>query len=410
MGAESVGSHRRRFGELPAGPGDVLLEAIAESGLVGRGGGEFPLARKLSAARAAGGPPVVVANGAEGEPASRKDRFLLERRPHLVLDGLAVTASIARAPSAVVYLEAGSARAVDAVTRAIAERRDAGLAPRDVRVVRVPGRFVAGETSAVVSFLESGDPRPRRSLVPAAVRGVRGRPTIVCNVETLAHVALICRYGAAWFRECGSADAPGSSLVTLAGGVAVPGTVLEVLSAPTFSEVLAQGSVAEPPQAVLVGGYGGTWMSGEAAWSAPVDRGLLRAAGVGLGCGLLAPLPAGACGLAATAGLLAYLAAESAGQCGACVHGLPVLAEALSDVVGGSGTKADLRRLHAAGRSIRGAGGCAHPDGAVNLLESALCVFARDLRAHLRHRRCDAGPWLGGDALSARAAAPEGGR
>lgn len=398
-GTEPLGAHLRRLGPLPATPADELLDELARSGLVGRGGGEFPLARKLAAALAAGGPAIVVANGAEGEPASRKDRLLLEHRPHLVLDGLALVAAVTRAPSAVVYLHAESGERRRVLQRAIEERRDVGLAPEHVRVAAAPGRFVAGETSAVVSFLESGDARPRRSLVPAAVRGVHGRPTIVCNVETLAHAALVARFGAPWFHECGTATAPGSTLVTLGGGVSSPGTVLEVLSAPTVEEVLSYGSVAEPPRAVLVGGYGGSWLSGDAAWHAPVDRGLLRAAGVGLGCGLLAPLPAGACGLTVTADLLAYLAGQSAGQCGSCVHGLPALAEALSAIVGGAGTRADLRRLTTAGRAIRGAGGCAHPDGALNLLESALCVFADDVRAHLRRRPCEAGSWFGASRL-----------
>ena len=102
----------------------------------------------------------------------------------------------------------------------------------------------------MVSFLERGHPRSRRSSVPAAFRGVRGRPTVVSNVETLARAALVGRFGAPRFRRCGSAPVPGSSLVTLVSGLASP-AALGFLAAPSFSEVFAQGAVTEPPEAML---------------------------------------------------------------------------------------------------------------------------------------------------------------
>lgn len=388
-GPEPLASHLVRLGPLPRLDPGAIVELVAASGLSGRGGGEFPLARKLAAAIASGGPAVVVANGSEGEPASRKDRVLLEHRPHLVLDGLAAAASAVEATDAVVYVHGTRRRTLSLLRDALAEREARGLAPRALRVVCAPGRFVAGESSAVVSFLEARDARPRRSLTPAAVRGVQGRPTVVSNVETLAHLGLLMRGGAEWFRRAGSPGAPGSSLLTLAGAVQAPGRVVEVLAPVPVGALLRAGGAGDAPtEGVLLGGYGGTWVGGHAAWRAPLDRAALREAGAALGCGLVAPLGRGACGVALTARLLAYLASESAGQCGACVHGLPALAHGLDAIAVGSATRRDVRRVLTAAGTMRGSGACAHPDGAVGLLQSALAVFGDDVHDHVRGRPC----------------------
>ncbi len=382
-------SHRHRLGPLP----DVDAIALAEAArLVGRGGGEFPLARKLRAAleHAASGEPVVVVNGSESEPASRKDRLLLELRPHLVLDGALLAAAAVGARRIVVYTHGEHRSALAAVKDAVAERRRVELF--DIRVVAGPAGFVTGESSAVVSALSGGRAAPRPRAVPAAVSGIGGQPTVVSNVETLAHLALLARFGVGWFASAGSPGAPGSTLLTLAGGVARPGLVVESLVPATVGELLATfAGWHRPPPAVLVGGYGGRWVSGAALWEAPLDRAVLRRAGAPLGCGLLAPLPEAACGLAVTARLLDYLAGQSAGQCGSCVFGLPTLAGALRLVVDGEASRSDVRKLRESALTIAGRGGCAHPDGAVTLLETALEVFADDLRAHLRGRPCGRG-------------------
>jgi NADH:ubiquinone oxidoreductase subunit F (NADH-binding) len=252
--------------------------------------------------------------------------------------------------------------------------------------------FVGGESSAVVSALSGGVAVPRRRSTPAAVSGIHGRPTVVSNVETLAHLGLIGRFGAGWFREAGSPAAPGSTLLTLAGGVVHPGLVVEVSGPVSLGTVLVDhGGLAERPPAVLIGGYGGRWISGDAAWHAPVDRAVLRRAGVSLGCGLIAPLPPESCGLEVTVRLLDYLASQSAGQCGSCLFGLPRLAVDLRAIAEGRATRGDVQRAHELAQSISGRGGCAHPDGAVALLASALEVFSADVRRHIRGLPCGGG-------------------
>jgi NADH:ubiquinone oxidoreductase subunit F (NADH-binding) len=362
-----LAAHLRRYGPNPPVRAADLIEAVTRAGLRGRGGGGFPTGRKLAAVAAGRKRPVVVVNACEGEPASAKDAALLDLAPHLVLDGAVLAATALGAVEVVVGVHEGTA-AEGGLARAIAERAD----PVPVSVTAVPARYVAGEESALVHFLDAGDARPTTGPRPFR-RGVGGRPTLVDNAETLAHLALIARFGAAWFREVGTPDRPGTYLVTVGGAVRDPG-VYEVAGGTPMDVVLSEaGGPVRPVQAVLVGGYGGAWVS----------PGSTTAAGVAL----LLALPSGACGLAQTAHLLRYLAGEAARQCGPCTFGLPAIAADVADLVRGSDGAA-LDRLRRRLAVIPGRGACAHPDGAVRLVASALEVFARDLAAHLCGRPC----------------------
>jgi NADH:ubiquinone oxidoreductase subunit F (NADH-binding) len=259
--------------------------------------------------------------------------------------------------------------------------------PVAVRLVELPARYVASEESALVNFLNTGEARPTDTPPRPYERGVRGRPTLVDNVETLANVALIARYGPDWFRALGSAAAPGTMLATVGGAVGTPG-VRELPLGTTVSAALgASGGVAEPVGAVLVGGFGGNWVAMPAAAELPLTPEDLAAAGGSLGVGMLLALPARACGLAETARIVRYLAGESAMQCGPCMFGLPSIARDLEMLTFG-GRPEVLDRLRRRLGVVRGRGACAHPDGAVRLAASALTVFAADVHAHAEGRPC----------------------
>lgn len=391
-GRESFVAHERRLGpmDLNETSPDQLRYEVRASGLLGRGGAGFPTATKFDVAAGADGTPLIVVNASEGEPASRKDRTLLEVRPHLVLDGADVAARATGADEIVVYLHRSNERANSSLERALAERRHRIDAPARVRVIDAPARYVAGETSAVVSYLDGQGALPRRRPQPAARSGVANRPTVVNNVESLAHLALIARFGADWFRQVGSESSPGSTLITLAGSVAVPGLVVEVLGRTTIGHVLERvGGLDRVPRAVLLGGYAGTWIPGDVAWNTPLDRGRLAQNAMSLGCGLVAVLHDDACGLVETARLLGWLAEQSSGQCGSCIFGLPAMAQNLDEIVAGRSRGRDSRRLRALAASIRGRGACGHPTGAVNLVESAFDTFASELKMHVRGAVCE---------------------
>jgi NADH:ubiquinone oxidoreductase subunit F (NADH-binding) len=380
-GPASLAEHAARYGQhrpagLSAAQRAALLREVDRSGLTGRGGAAFPTARKLAAvaARAA---PVVVADGTEGEPASAKDKVLLARSPHLVLEGAALAAELTGARQ-VVLVAHPSVR--DILDQALTQRQYAGADQAQVRVVTGADRFVAGEASAVVHWIERGVPTPLPRPPRLAERGLGGRPTLVQNVETLAHLALIGRYGADWFRAVGTAAEPGSMLVTIIGAVRQP-CVHEVAIGTPVGDVLdlADGAAA-PLQALLLGGYFGTWVDAAAALAAPFSRAGLAPLGAGVGAGLIAALPAGRCGLAETARVARYLAGESAGQCGPCWFGLDAIAGAVERLA--DGRMADLATVRRWLAQVDGRGACSHPDGAVRLIRSALSTFAGELDRH----------------------------
>ncbi len=357
-----------------------VISLVADSGLTGRGGAGFPTWRKLAAV-AAGTRTVVIANGAEGEPASVKDRTLLMRAPHLVLDGLQLAAEAVGATDAYVYTSAGAP--ADSVHRALAERSAAGWDRVAVTVVVSPDRFVSGEESAVVSAVEGRAALPRDTPRRVVDRGVHGRPTLVQNVETLAHLALLVRHGAAWFRELGTPDEPGTFLATVSGAVTATG-VYEVPHGAALRHLLtlAGGSTAGL-RAVLVGGYHGAWLPAAVLGEAELSRAALKPLGASPGAGVVVALPMSACGLVESARILAYLASQSAGQCGPCVNGLPWLADLLRRLARGERQPELVRRAEHAAALVTGRGACHHPDGTARLARSSLHTFADEIRLHL---------------------------
>ena len=393
----SLREHLAQHGPLPPpgrrSPDSALIELVERSGLRGRGGANFPTARKLASVAAGGGRRVVVANGAEGEPGSAKDKVMLRQAPHLVLDGAAMAAQAVGAAQVIV---AALAPAVPALLSAVSER-DAERVDR-IRpvVVTIPDRFIAGEESALVNYLNQGPGLP--TFVPPRPyeRGVGGRPTLVQNVETLSHMALIARHGPDWFRAIGSREEPGSTLVTVQGALRHPG-VYEVVRGMRLSELVGHaGGPSAPIQAFLIGGYAGAWLPAGAVWDTPLSDAALRQQGGTLGAGVVLAFPEGACGVAETARIMTYLAEESAGQCGPCVNGLAAMAQATEELAAGTARRDVVERLQNWAWQVTGRGACHHPDGAVRMLASALRTFSSDVAAHRQHQVCPGGKGPGG--------------
>ena len=389
--AVGLAAHRRTLPCPPAPtrrPQPALIAAVREAGLRGRGGGAFPTGQKMATVASNPGRPVVVVNGSEGEPASSKDRLLLTRLPHLVLDGALAAAAAVGADEVVVGVERRATRSLDAIHGALEERRRRRELAVPVAVVELPARFVAGEESALVHVINGGEAKPTGTRQRVFVRGVDRRPTMVSNAETYAHLAQIVRYGPAWFRELGSTEEPGTLLVTLSGDV-VRGGVCEVESGALLADVLAlAGGTNDQLQALLVGGYYGAWIGAREAATGRLSNASLRPLGAGVGCGALIALPAGSCGLVETAKVLHWMAGESAGQCGPCVNGLPALARAMADLAAGRGDRTTVTDLRRWAGMIDGRGACTFPDGAARLVRSTLAVFAADVEHHAAHGPC----------------------
>jgi NADH:ubiquinone oxidoreductase subunit F (NADH-binding) len=389
VGAESLGDHRARLGPLPSPADRQALPSVLEAaGLLGRGGAGFPVGRKwLSVASRSNGSAVVLANGAEGEPLSSKDRTLMACRPHLVLEGAELAARAVGAERIVLYVGREHTAATAALRRALAERGATGSAGTvPVTLVAAPATYIAGEESAAVHFVNDADARPTATPPRPFERGVDARPTLVQNVESLAHAALIARYGAAWYADAGTGSARGTALVTVSGTGA--DGVREIALGMSIGELADRVGATPDGGAVLLGGYFGGWLSAADAWEVPLDPVSLRQAGSAFGCGVVAFHPGSACGVRSTARILDFMAGQSAAQCGPCVFGLRAIADATARLASGTAAGDDLVRLARWAGQLAGRGACRHPDGAVGLLNSALVVFSDEFIHHQRAGRC----------------------
>ena len=386
--APSLEEHVRRYGTVQdAATGSELIAFAEASGLGGRGGASFPTGMKLRAVALQRRQAAVVVNGVEAEPASGKDRALLRSVPHLVLDGAVLAAGAVGAHDVIICIGDRRSEERDALLAAIAARMRTRADGRvSVRLFIAPEGFVSGEETALIQFLNGGPAKPTVTPPRPFERGVGGSPTLVQNVETLAHLALIARFGPAWFRELGTATEPGTTLVTISGAVVRPGIHEVARGAPLRELLAAAGGASEDISAYLVGGYFGTFFADAAADDLLLQDEDLTRRGGGLGSGVVVALPARTCAVAEVARVAAYLADESAGQCGPCVHGLRAIANALAQVVDGNADERE--RLTRWVGEIRGRGACRHPDGATRLVASALEVFAHDVEQHLRYGRC----------------------
>jgi NADH:ubiquinone oxidoreductase subunit F (NADH-binding) len=315
---------------------------------------------------------VVVGTAMEGEPLSHKDAVLLHRSPRLVLDGLQVFRNALR-PSRTVL--------------ALGPRVPAPAAARGIEVRRLRDSFVAGQETALVNQLNGRDPVPTDPTIPVFRRGVDGRPTLVLNVETLAQVALVVRHGPAWFRDEGLADDPGTFLVSLSAstpGLLERAGVLEAPRGMPLREVLRQGGAdVDRVGAVLVGGYHGAWVPRDAL-DTPLSRAGLAPFGTTPGAGVVHVLDNRSCPLGVAADVTAYLAGQSARQCGPCLNGLPRLAGTMRRLAGPGAGPHLLRELERVQALVTGRGACKHPDGTVRFVASTLRVFERHVDEHLR--------------------------
>jgi len=386
----SLRAHHDRYGPLPqhgTGRHGTLIDAVTHAGLTGRGGAGFPTGVKMRSVASRRGQPVVVANGMESEPASEKDKALLARAPHLVLDGAVLAATAIGAGAVHLCLPRSREWLIAIARQAVAERERFGADQVAIEVHGMPHQYVSSEETSVVHWLNGGEARPTAVPPRPYEKGVAGRPTLLDNVETLAHVALIARIGPAWYRQAGLADAPGTMLTTISGAVDAPG-VYEIEVGTPIGEVLDRSGTPLDAGPLLIGGYFGTWHDAQEVAGLPMAETALRPVGASPGAGVLVALPRDACGLAETARVLAWLAAQGAGQCGPCVYGLPAIADDFAQLASGRPKGPVLDRLDRRLSTVIGRGACRHPDGAVRLAGSALRAFAADVKSHVSRRVC----------------------
>ena len=366
----SYAAHRERYGALPGLGLPELQHLVGRVGLRGRGGAAFPFATKLEAA-ARRRRPVVVVNLSEGEPASAKDSALALARPHLVLDGAVAAARALGARE--LHLVLPGERPL--VRRSILHARDERHDGLDVHDHDAAPRFVAGQARAVIELLSGRPNLPVTAWQPEAVEGLRGRPTLLSNAETWAHVGLLALRGEVAYCRQGTPREPGTALLTLTRPGEVP-HVHEVPYGTRLRDVLPDTAWGLP---ALVGGFHGSWATWPTVASARLSVSGLAAIGTPLGAGVVLTPGAGTCPVRLTSRIVDFLAGQSAGRCGPCRNGLPALAAALHAVVDGAGRTGRVAEL---ADLVRGRGACAHPDGTSRLVRSLLAVLPQEVASH----------------------------
>jgi len=235
------------------------------------------------------------------------------------------------------------------------------------------------------------DGRPARHLRPRPPSAPLPGPSLQLGsgspqVETLAHVALVARFGPGWFPSVGTPEQPGTFLATVSGDVEAPGVHEVEYGAPLPELIAAAGGATSGVQAVLIGGFHGAWVPGPSVPSTTMSAASLAPHGASVGAGVVLVLGNDRCGLRESAGIASYLAEQSAGQCGPCFFGLPMLAEALARLAHHGGTSAVDGAVDVVVRMttlVRGRGACKHPDGTARFSISTLRAFSDDIAAHL---------------------------
>ncbi|MCI3269717.1 NADH-quinone oxidoreductase subunit NuoF family protein [Streptomyces cylindrosporus] len=382
--------HLKVHGPLEPLGGEQLAKLAENINLKGRGGAGFPFHKKLrSVAEAAikrGVRPVVVVNGSEDEPACRKDTVLINRAPHLILDGALLVAEALGARTLVVGVTRESTqRSMEA---ALAERGLSNSRRSALRasVQRNPIRMVTGAAASLIRSIDGGPAIPPGRKVSASQNGVGGAPTLLSNAETFAQLAIAARIGPERYGNTGLYDEPGTVMLTVSGAVARP-MVIEVPTGVPLRYVLQLAGAPPVPQGVLTGGYHGKWIDAATVNEAIVSRNSLDAVGGALGAGAILPITQETCPLGESLRVAQWLAEESAGQCGPCYLGLPAAARGMEDILNGGGPAA-LEALKQVAKNVKRRGACSHPDGSAMFLESTIKAFTDDLAAHVLGNGC----------------------
>ena len=380
---------------------DATIEEIRASGLRGRGGAGFPTATKWnSVRRAGGGRRYVVANGAEGEPATFKDRLLMRRDPYRVIEGAAIAASAVGADAIYVATKASFTTEVAALRRAALELSQAGLlGDLSISIVEGPDEYLYGEEKALLEVIEGRDPLPR--LLPPYQQGLfatvpigwdgagaegatwESNPTVVNNVETLATATHILARGASWYRTLGTPASPGTLLVTIVGDVQTP-QVVEVEMGTPFAEVLARCGGPRDGR-TLVAAFSGVSNPVLTArdFDVPLTYEDVAARGSGLGAAGFVVYDDETDMVSVARELSRFLAVESCGQCPSCKLGSMAITEALLAIEQGGGSDRDLDVVNARLHTVTDANRCYLGTEEQNVVSSILRAFPDAFAARL---------------------------
>ena len=410
---------RKAFLEMS--PENICTE-VAESGLRGRGGGGFPTGRKWKMARRqVSDKKYVICNADEGDPGAFMNRSVMEGNPHSVIEGLMIAARAIGADETLVYVRAEYPLAVQRMRRAVKDAAERGILGTNVfgsgqniscEIMEGAGAFVCGEETAMIASIEGqrGMPRPKPPF--PAQSGLWGKPTIINNVETLAHAVRIVREGASRFRELGTADSPGTKTFALTGHVANTG-LIEVPFGTTLREIVynigggitGNDGTLDPAgfKAVQIGGPSGGCLT-EEHLDLPMDFDSLRGVGAMVGSGGLVAMNQDTCMVAVARFFMEFTQRESCGKCVLCREGTRQMLALMDDIIEGRADGNTLPLLKELALAVQKGSLCGLGKTAPNPVLSTLRHFAEEYEAHVRDKVCPAGhckallkPWINAD-------------
>jgi len=397
---------RKAFVEMSP---EEICKTVLDSGLRGRGGGGFPTGRKWEAARIQTSPKkYVICNGDEGDPGAFMNRSVMEGNPHSVIEGLMIAARAIGANETLVYVRAEYPLAVARMRHAVKDAEREGILGKDVfgtglsmkcEVMEGAGAFVCGEETAMIASIEGqrGMPRPKPPF--PAQSGLWGKPTIINNVETLAHVCRILRVGPEVFRSIGTKESPGTKTFALTGHVANTGLV-EVPFGTTLREIVLNigGGITDDAgkiwktgfKAVQIGGPSGGCLT-EEHLELPLAYESLRAVGAMVGSGGLVAMNQGTCMVSIARFFMEFTQRESCGKCVLCREGTKQLLTLLDDVIEGRADAHTLDLLETLGHAVQAGSLCGLGKTAPNPVLSTMRYFRKEYEEHVFEKRCRTG-------------------
>ncbi|BAT71012.1 NADH-quinone oxidoreductase subunit F [Thermosulfidibacter takaii ABI70S6] len=382
---------------------DEIVEEVKKSGLRGRGGAGFPTGLKWSFVPKTDEPKYLVCNADEGEPGTFKDRVIIEKDPHLLLEGVAISAYAIGAHEAFIYIRGEYEYGAQVLERAIKEAEEAGVLGKNalrsgydikITVHRGAGAYVCGEETALLNSLEGRRGHPRiRPPFPAS-KGLYQHPTVINNVETLATVPFIVEKGGDWYASLGTEKSKGTKLFSISGHVKRPGVYELELGTP-FEELIYNiaGGIREGHKlkAVIPGGSSTPMLKAEEIEGVLLDYESLQAAGSMLGSGAVIVMDDSTCIVKAVYRMAKFYAHESCGQCTPCREGTRWMVQILTRILNGKGRMEDLDVLLSM-KDIMG-GNCLCPlgDAALGPLITGVTKFRDEFEAHIKTGRCPLG-------------------
>ncbi len=384
---------------------DEIIEMVKKSGLRGRGGAGFPTGMKWGFLAKNDRPRYLCCNSDESEPGTFKDRMLMEKNPHQLVEGVIITCYACRISTAFIYIRGELALAARQVERAVEEAYKARYLGKnilgsgfdlDVIVHRGAGAYICGEESALMESLEGRRGYPRlKPPFPAAI-GLYGGPTVINNTETLSTIPAIVRNGAAWYASFGTEKSKGTRIFCLSGHVKKPGNYELPLGTPLrtliYDEQYGGGILDDKQLKAIIPGGSSTYILSADKVDTPLDFEAIAAAGSMLGSGGVIVMHEDTCIVAAVLRMVEFYRDESCGKCTPCREGTFWLAQLLERLEHGHGKLRDIDLLMDVCDNIFGKVFCPLGDAATSPVTSSIKLFRNEYEYHVRAGRCLVGP------------------